>query len=168
MVRRNGRRLLRLVNSLLVTGDIDMTGAHDLDEAVTKLLAAHPASIDTVIIDLSQASALSAVAVGVLHAAAQACRCAITVRIVATGLMLRSLQLSNTGELIVHSGLEDALAAGQATEQGALACTLSVWPTHVLITAAGECNITAAPGCATRCCHQSADTHPGSSSAWPA
>jgi anti-sigma B factor antagonist len=128
-----------------VTGDVDATGARHLDDVVTRLLAAHPAGIDTVIIDLSRASTLAAAGAAVLHSAAQQCRGRLTIRVIATGLTLRMLQLTGASDLTIHPGLEDALAAGQATEPDGLACTLSVWPAYVLITVAGECDLTVAP-----------------------
>jgi len=129
-----------------ITGDIDANSARQLTETVAILAAVPPqADLDTVIIDFSQVSALAAAGSSALNASAQACRGRLAVRVVATGLILRSIQLTGLDHLAVHPCLEDALAASRASRPGDLACTLSAWPTHVLITVDGECDITTAP-----------------------
>lgn len=100
----------RLTNAVVITasGEIDMTTAPELEDAVRKALAERPA---TLVIDLTQAQFFSSAGIAVLVLAHRSSP-AVELRVVARDhVVLRPLELTGlTDDLAIHASIESALA----------------------------------------------------------
>lgn len=99
------------VRVLHVAGDLDPAGAGELRAAVTDLLAARPAELSTLVVDLSAVGLLGAAGLAAVDTARRGCRDVLGMCVVAAGPVLRSLRVSGIAEdLDVYASVERALA----------------------------------------------------------